>query len=158
MAGGPERNGQGWTAADVETLRQLAAEGLGAAAIADCMGRTRSGIVKKAGSEGLSLDPFKRRGEAASMAGDCGVWRPPAHACYDGPRPTGADVSEESVEQLRDERSDLLVRVSLLEQQGLAQTDECFAARKRLQFVDARLKASRISISGDSYKPRRRTP
>jgi hypothetical protein len=67
-------------------------------------------------------------------------------------------MSEESVEQLRDERSDLLVQISLLEGQGLAQTDDCFAARKRLQLVDARLKAWRLSMSGDSYKPRRRIP
>jgi hypothetical protein len=49
------------TAEEVAELRRLADDGLSAAAIAERMGRTRAGIVKKAVSKRLSLDPRKRR-------------------------------------------------------------------------------------------------
>lgn len=56
-------SGSPWTPEDVAELRRLADEGLDAATIADRMGRTRAGIVKKAGVERLSLDPAKHQSQ-----------------------------------------------------------------------------------------------
>lgn len=54
-------HGAPWTLEEVAQLRKLAGEGLSAAAIAERMGRSRAGIVKKAVAERLSLDPAKHK-------------------------------------------------------------------------------------------------
>jgi hypothetical protein len=55
-----DHSGAPWTAEEIAQLHKLAREGLDASAIAIAMRRTRAGIVKKADSERLSLDPNKR--------------------------------------------------------------------------------------------------
>ena len=57
------RSGSPWTPQEVAQLRRLADEGLTATLIAERMGRTRAGIVKKAGAERLSLDPSKHQSQ-----------------------------------------------------------------------------------------------
>jgi hypothetical protein len=53
-------NGAPWSAGEVRRLRNLAAEGLSAHAIADELSRSYSGVVKKAVLERLSLDTRRR--------------------------------------------------------------------------------------------------
>jgi hypothetical protein len=56
----PGRGGYGrsWTAAEIDTLRSLAAGGMDAQGIAAKLGRSRSGVVAKAVRERISLDPW----------------------------------------------------------------------------------------------------
>ena len=53
-------NGAPWTPTDVRRLRQLAARGHSAHAIAGALGRTYSGVVKRAVIERLSLSTRRR--------------------------------------------------------------------------------------------------
>lgn len=54
-------------------------------------------------------------------------------------------MNQQWLEQLRDERWDLLVRINLIEDRGASQTDEHLAAKVRLEQIEAQIKKLRMS-------------
>jgi hypothetical protein len=54
------------------------------------------------------------------------------------------DMNDHSLEQLRDERCDLMVRISLLEDRGGSGSREHEIAKQRIQEIEQRLRERRL--------------